>query len=1194
MTVALSSLRVSAEMDASAYTRGMAEKVAADQAGAASSAAVAASIRQVDTAFATTGGVLGQLSKAYIDGYGTAAKFEKGIRDLGRALETGNATSTQAGAIYSAMAQKLRLTADAGQLAAKGQLGLASVVAQANTAIAKQNELLERSEAAPKNAAAAADLQKTFGFTSQADRSAQSMRQLFGVVREGDPAFVALKGTVEGSTKAHEAHGHAVVGNYIAMEESQHVIQSFTDVILAGGSPLQAFRDEMSRISEIAGGPGGINNLFQAGANYFGGYLKVITSLANPVTLVAGALVGLGTAGLYAFNAWDERLNALQISLNGLGRSTGLTLGGLNQLAVSSAGGRTSSSQAAEAITAFTATGKISPAMMGQLTAPQAGQSQGLVQQFSQATGEGYSDSLKKLAVDFADPTKGAEELNKQFGLLGDSQLQLVRHLDASGDRFGAQSRLLDDLRDHIKTAADVTSIWGKAWEGVATSAANAVGYIGHFVTGPTPEEALAAVRARIAASGGPGATYAPDIEYGNLRTGRASANTADLARERTLGDIVANNALAASWQGEQQRAGEKSRDIGDIARRTNPDIDRQQKLIDDLAKLQEAMNTPGALGKTDPKAAQEAVDRLNAEVKNFGTTAQIVALDSASATAATMAQTATQRTAIEATKAWNDVVRAGGGYALAAATSTAKWAAAIAESQKAADDQTRKVDEAHGLIGLHGLDRQIQEINQHYDELKRNSVPGGLSSLDRGMTALAGPSSPYGGLDHGQYFPPSLTLNPGANGPWAQHAGVPAAPSATGWPAGAIGGGAPTVDTSGYLQPKQSSAEKLALAQRKEVIDATTVAVDNLSDSQQKSIDASQRMLDLQIATWGKTPGQIAEATEKVKLYNDEISSSGKRLADAMAAQNDAFAKQAGAQADQQERYKNFTDTMSGARSNFRDLAGTVGSDLLAHKDVGRDLNTALTQKAMSFGLDQLTNAAFGQPGQGGGGGLIGGPLGSILGPMFGVGGKGGTTSAQVFNAGTLIVGSVSGIGGALSGLTGGGGAAGGGIGGLFSSLFSGGSGGVGTFSNGFGAPPVFSAAGGPISGPGGPRSDSIPAMLSNGEYVINANSTSRYRPLLDHINYRGYADGGPVTPMRPTFVASPSVQSDNAPIAVHITNNHPTGQVESVKQSRDPASGRRLDLTFSDAAAGALHSPAGRRAMAGYGVKPPLIPRG
>ena len=54
--------------------------------------------------------------------------------------------------------------------------------------------------------------------------------------------------------------------------------------------------------------------------------------------------------------------------------------------------------------------------------------------------------------------------------------------------------------------------------------------------------------------------------------------------------------------------------------------------------------------------------------------------------------------------------------------------------------------------------------------------------------------------------------------------------------------------------------------------------------------------------------------------------------------------------------------------------------------------------------------------------------------------------------------------------------------------------------------------ANGGQVYGPGGPRDDIIPAMLSAGEFVVNARSASRYRPLLDAINrgsVLGFADG-------------------------------------------------------------------------------------
>ena len=57
--------------------------------------------------------------------------------------------------------------------------------------------------------------------------------------------------------------------------------------------------------------------------------------------------------------------------------------------------------------------------------------------------------------------------------------------------------------------------------------------------------------------------------------------------------------------------------------------------------------------------------------------------------------------------------------------------------------------------------------------------------------------------------------------------------------------------------------------------------------------------------------------------------------------------------------------------------------------------------------------------------------------------------------------------------------------------------------------------APGGQVFGQGGPRSDKIPAMLSNGEYVVNAAATSRALPLLNAINYGVTQANGPAGTM-------------------------------------------------------------------------------
>jgi len=57
----------------------------------------------------------------------------------------------------------------------------------------------------------------------------------------------------------------------------------------------------------------------------------------------------------------------------------------------------------------------------------------------------------------------------------------------------------------------------------------------------------------------------------------------------------------------------------------------------------------------------------------------------------------------------------------------------------------------------------------------------------------------------------------------------------------------------------------------------------------------------------------------------------------------------------------------------------------------------------------------------------------------------------------------------------------------------------------------PIGKADGGHISGPGSATSDSIPAMLSNGEYVVNAGAVAHYgKGTFDALNARHLAKGG------------------------------------------------------------------------------------
>ncbi len=127
MTVQLSSLRVTADMDVSPYTRAMAEKVAADRQGATSSTAVGTALANVDAQAEKTASGVKRLSGSLIEGYKSGSTFEKTIRDVGRAVDTGM-NLDRAQLLLDAAYRKFGLVADAAQLAKQGFVSIGPVI----------------------------------------------------------------------------------------------------------------------------------------------------------------------------------------------------------------------------------------------------------------------------------------------------------------------------------------------------------------------------------------------------------------------------------------------------------------------------------------------------------------------------------------------------------------------------------------------------------------------------------------------------------------------------------------------------------------------------------------------------------------------------------------------------------------------------------------------------------------------------------------------------------------------------------------------------------------------------------------------------------------------------------------------------------------------------------------------------------
>ncbi|KXF78538.1 hypothetical protein ATN84_01730 [Paramesorhizobium deserti] len=100
-----------------------------------------------------------------------------------------------------------------------------------------------------------------------------------------------------------------------------------------------------------------------------------------------------------------------------------------------------------------------------------------------------------------------------------------------------------------------------------------------------------------------------------------------------------------------------------------------------------------------------------------------------------------------------------------------------------------------------------------------------------------------------------------------------------------------------------------------------------------------------------------------------------------------------------------------------------------------------------------------------------------------------------------------------------------------------------------------VHAATGGQIRGPGGPRSDSIPARLSDGEFVVNAAATKQNLKLLNAINSGkdiALANGGLVAGGSP-------LQAPRIPSLANMTTNNSTTNSPTINVNVSGANGNQ-----------------------------------
>jgi phage-related minor tail protein len=349
-----------------------------------------------------------------------------------------------------------------------------------------------------------------------------------------DLATARYNQQINAINKAKTATDSATKSTGLQRYELINLSRQLQDVgvsLASGQSPFTVLVQQGSQVADVfASSEGTVGGFFKQTLSWLG-------QIFTPARLAAGGIAAIGIAAVTAANQWGATQRQIAQALSGTGRASGLTVGGINQIASagSSAFGL-SVSEARELATALAATGKVGKDNIGQIV--------GLGHDVATALGVDATKATQMLAKAFADPVKGAEELNERLGFLDAATQRQIKNLSDQNRLYEAQQTLIGaaktSLSDFTQNVSTSTHFWtalgnamSNAWDKFSAGASRATG-IG-FTEGL--DEQIARVQANIE-------------RLQNLPRGLGVARNVD---QRLTAERAELEKLTAQWQKYQQ-----------------------------------------------------------------------------------------------------------------------------------------------------------------------------------------------------------------------------------------------------------------------------------------------------------------------------------------------------------------------------------------------------------------------------------------------------------------------------------------------------------------------------------------------------------------------------------------------------------------------------------------------------------------
>jgi hypothetical protein len=319
--------------------------------------------------------------------------------------------------------------------------------------------------------------------------------------------------------------------------------------------------------------------------------------LANRIGLSGGALVSVllplaavGAAAVVLIKAFADGAAEAREMNNALALTSdyaGMTRGTMRELA--------QEMTTTGAITVGTAKGIVTQLVAsGQVGALAIGAVAKLASDYAAATGKDVAKIAPELEKLFADPAKGAEELNKQMHFLSPAEIEHIAHLERIGQLDAAQLDLAEKMAAHIPKQIEQLGLLGSAWDSVKKYASGAWDSMLGVGRPKTLEETLKEAKAFLAAiqspekplSGGQAARQAVDAATFNLYSaGEAAAYNQSVAETSQLQNqaaaLVKQTSEYAKIRDLQDQITNIRKNAPDDADKTRAIYDKQKQIFD-------------------------------------------------------------------------------------------------------------------------------------------------------------------------------------------------------------------------------------------------------------------------------------------------------------------------------------------------------------------------------------------------------------------------------------------------------------------------------------------------------------------------------------------------------------------------------------------------------------------------------------